>query len=61
MDGELLQESVFSGVLDTNKQVWPQFEPQIFLGGFRSTDVRHYPKLQSGAISRKTNDATLRK
>ena len=39
----------------------PQFEPQFFLEVSALTDVRHCPKLQYCAISKKTNDTTLKK
>ena len=45
--------------------IWaPIWAPIFFFfwgGGSALLDVRHCPKLQSCAISRKTNDATLRK
>ena len=39
----------------------PNFSHKTFFGDFSSTNVRHCPKLQFCAISRKTNAANLRK
>ena len=39
----------------------PIWATKYFLEVLALLDARHYPKLQSCAISRKTSDATLRK
>ena len=44
------------------RSFWHQFGPQnVFLEVIALLDVRYCPKLQSCAISRKNNDASLRK
>ena len=53
------------------KKVYMEMTKKIYLETLKSAlgrsflhyllDVRHFPKLQSCAISRKTNDPTLRK
>ena len=54
-----------STTLEQQKLFQPQFGPQFFflcgVDVLTLLDVRHCSKLQTYAISRKTNDATLRK
>ena len=51
-----------SMTLEQKRSFRPQFQPQIFLEVSALVAVRHCPKLQSCTIiSRKYNDATLKK
>ena len=63
MNSKLPKTSMFECTLDNiriERSFWPQFL-FCFVEVLALLDVRHCPKLQSCAISKKTNDATLRK